>query len=125
MLGAAAYEWAQTAELERAAQVARDALVDGIVFESPANFLPHLAFSIAESYAGHPEHSHDLVVEAQEAFDAHSDAYGGSLTRILAAVWESIQGHFDAGRQDAEEGLLLARGIGNPTLIASAVFALG
>jgi predicted ATPase/class 3 adenylate cyclase len=122
VLGAAAYTVMQSrGEPERARELARDALRDGVPPDSPNQLLAHQALAMAEGYLGSWEHGIELLDEwvamAPGAHPYFVSAYHGSKASMLATSGRSV----DAGIE-ALIALDSAREIQNPTCLTLALF---
>ncbi len=130
VLAAAAHAALSRDELDAARALASEALVDGIPPGCPSPSSAHLALAIAEAYSSRVPRAERTLSGGLDLLDAliaedPDTALVYARTALLAqrAIVRSVAHELDVARVDLEEALALARDLGNPSLLADALYA--
>jgi predicted ATPase/class 3 adenylate cyclase len=125
LAGAAWNAW-QRADFEAAQAHAHSALRDGLTPDGTGLFIPYFILSRTYEHAGNMESALDTLLEARQALDAAGAAPTDKLGLLVATSTIHSQAS-QAGRARAEaiEAVHGARELANPSLLCSALFALG
>jgi len=122
VLAAAAQDLLGRDDLNAARSFALEAVRDGFPDDCPAPACGHIALAMVYAYSLEVEEALRLVVDAVDAVAAAGgDLYSRTSlqTRLaLLQTWNVMS----AGRTTAEEAVRLARGLGNPSALADALY---
>jgi predicted ATPase/class 3 adenylate cyclase len=130
VLAAAAHAALSRNELDTARALAAEALVDGLPAGCPSPSSAHLALAIAQAYSGHVPRAERTLTEGVDLLRAlGGDRPGPDLVHPLAtllaqrAMIRAVAHELDGARVDLDASLALARELGNPSLLADALYA--
>jgi predicted ATPase/class 3 adenylate cyclase len=123
VLAAAAEDLRGRGEFDAAHDLAREALTD-LTLDSDGPVLAYLALSSVVATRGHPRAAMDEVLVAKSTIEASTGrTFRTALLAILASVWAGFAGELTQAESLAAEALATARGLDNPSLLASGLFA--
>jgi tetratricopeptide (TPR) repeat protein len=130
VLAAAAHAALSRNELDAARALASEALVDGLPAGCPSPSSAHLALAIALAYSGRVPQAERTLTEGLDLVAALAPDEPGpelehSRATLLAqrAMLRAVAHDLDAARGDLDASLALARALGNPSLLADALYA--
>lgn len=112
-------------DLEAAAALARRALHDGTPADSPALSMAHTALAIVQATVGEYDAALETIADLQRVAESGDAAFHRAAAHATRAMVLASIGRDDHGVYDSERALELARSIPNPSLIATALFAVG
>ncbi|HEY7107504.1 MAG TPA: adenylate/guanylate cyclase domain-containing protein [Acidimicrobiia bacterium] len=132
VLAAAAHAALSRDELDAARELAAAAIADGIPSGCPAPASAHLALAIAHAYSARVPRAERTLSEGLDQLDAFDAADRGAdylhpratllAQRAMIRTWT----HDLAGSHtDLDTSLALARELGNPSLLADALYSAG
>jgi predicted ATPase/class 3 adenylate cyclase len=123
VLGLAAYFEMNQGRVERARDLARRAIRDGVIATAP-DPLGTLTSSVwVEVSVGNAGAALELGNEARAAFQTIDHPYAESLLLSGLAVWEAMTGQTDQARADADRAVELGRRARSPRAIAGGFHA--
>ena len=127
ILAAAGESMRGRGELVEARAVAADALRDGFPTESPQTCLAYVVLTVADMQLGDPELAYREIRDgiAITVESAGEDSFAVPVLECVAALYAKFLGDMENARAYAESGLSTARKVGNPTLLAIALYASG
>ena len=107
---------------ERALELSRESLRDGIVTEALYSFLPHQNAIFAELMVGARERAEMLLAEGDVGF-ANADPYTEGSYRAVAATYLALLGRDEEANAAAERAIELARALQNRNGLVAALSA--
>lgn len=123
LAGAASFWWNQGFP-DRARELARTALLDGIVTTSPFPLAAHQALMAIEVSLGNYDAALTVGNDVRPALDALDNPHAASTILSGLAIWEAMAGQVYESRRDAERSLELGRQSRNPYALANAFHAV-
>ena len=127
ILGAAAIQAVYVGDHQRAQTLALDALRDGLPPDCPVPIPAYSALASVELNKGRPDEALRVVQRGLHDLEATAghDVCKASIFHSLVAVFSMYTGDITTARAEADEGLRLARQVGNPSATATALWASG
>jgi tetratricopeptide (TPR) repeat protein len=102
------------------------ALRDGLPTDCPALHVAHLAIAECDTFSGNHARALEVMAEARRAVDdVGGDTYSLASIDAADAAFTAMSGDFGRARPMAEEAVRLTRSLGNPSILAVSLFALG
>jgi predicted ATPase len=124
ILGAAAFQATFSGDLQRAMELAHEALADGIPPNCPAPYIAFVARAVA-LMSDQPAALETVLEGLDELEAAGVDDFSIGAAHAMASIAAANAQDLTAAREHAEETVRIARQIGNPTTLAIACFTLG
>jgi hypothetical protein len=123
VLAAAAQEALGRDDLKAARSLALQAVNEGFPADCPAPASGHIALAMVYAYCAEVEDALQLITDAVDAMEvASGDLYSRTSLQTRLALLETWNVKPSA-RAQAEEAVGLARGLGNPSALADALYA--
>jgi predicted ATPase/class 3 adenylate cyclase len=123
ILGAAAFDAFQNrGDVQLAERLARDALRDGVTPGSPGG-RAYAALIMSQIFTGRLPEAQATLHEAMQATElAGVSDYDRGITLQLSAASRALTGDIENARGSADDALALARRVGNPSALATALW---
>ena len=127
ILGAAAIQAVYVGDHQRAQTLALDALRDGLPPDCPVPIPAYSALASVEVNKGRLDEALRVVQRGLQDLEATAghDVGKASIFHSLIAVFSMYTGDITTARAEADEGLRLARQVGNPSATATAPVGIG
>ena len=126
VLGAAAFGASNVRGDQAAARgYAERALRDGLTAEASAGVLAAAALAVIDMNEGRLGEAIAGLRHAIAELDALGDDYGAVTLRAIVPIFLGIGGQFEAAIEESRAATRLARTLGNPTALVTALFAEG
>jgi predicted ATPase/class 3 adenylate cyclase len=124
ILGSAAFQATFSGDLQRALELAQQALADGIPPSCPASYLPFVARAVA-LMSDQPAALETVLEGLDELEAAGVDDFSIAAAHAMASIAAANAQDLTAARAHAEDTVRIGRQTGNPTTLAIACFTLG
>ena len=126
VLGAAAYQATFLGDFDRAIQLAKQALVDGLPENCPCSTGPYTAWATTLMNTGSAGAGLDVMLDALDKLKAaNTDDYSMGGSEATTAIAAAGSQDFATARIHADEAVGLARRTRNPSIQVVALYALG